>query len=295
MPIVGKYFPSQRSQEKVFLLLRRHWFTYIPFLAIALIMAIPLFILLGFWVTTPEVFTPVSINIAILASSVWILFIIALLLYGFIDYYLDVYIVTNERIVDVAQDGFFKRSISELYLREVQDVSAKVSGFFPTLMHYGEITIQTAGERPNFIFKNVPNPYRISKTIVDLHEAAVEGAIDSERSNVSPKIAAKIVEDDEIPSDFKIDLNTASTARKRTKDYIRGEKLIETQLAQEVSENINNQKSDDLIKNISSEPKNKKISNTDDETSGQNLNNTKKLTKKGKSAGEMHENEEVDL
>lgn len=278
MPIIGRYFPSQQPQEKVFLLLRRHWFTYVAFLVIAGIMSIPLFILLGFWLVSSESFTPLAINLSILGASAYFLFVIAVLLYGFIDYYLDVYIVTNERIVDITQDGFFKRSISELYLREVQDVSAQVKGFFPTIMHYGEIVIQTAGEKPNFFFRNVPNPYRISKIIVDLHEAAIEHRLSGEDSNISPKIAAKVVEDDEQESDFQIDLPLAKTARERTKKYLAGGELIETPLVSEALDNEAEKKSDNMLKNIDKVPR-------------KQISSSKKSTK----AGEMHENEEIDI
>lgn len=245
----------------------------------------------------PDSFSAVAINITILGSSAYLLFIIGLLLYGFIDYYLDVYIVTNERIVDIAQDGFFRRSISELYLREVQDVSATVKGIFPTTMHYGDITIQTAGERPNFVFKNVPNPYKISKIIVDLHEAAIEGDKDNEGSKVSDSDAIKVLEEDE-GSGFKIDSDAASLARKRTKDFVKGEELVETELAEEASESIEDQRSRNLIEKIDSSPKKEteaseiKKNNNDSKSdkTGTNLANSDKS-----STGEMHENEEIDI
>lgn len=298
MPIVGRYFPSQRSQEKVFLLLRRHWFTYIPFLIITFIMAIPFFVLIFFLITSPASFTPVITNVLILASSAYILFIIGLLLFGFTDYYLDVYIVTNERIVDISQDGFFRRSISELYLREVQDVSASVKGFFATTLHYGDITIQTAGERPNFVFKSVPNPYKISKIIVDLHEAAIEGDASGEGSDVPTASAAKVMAEDEDDAGFRIDPKTASLARQRTKDYMKGEKLVETQLSQEVAENLEKEKSENLIKNIDNIPK--KVPN---ETKSVKISNKAAAKKKvsdpkndrSSSEGEMHENQEIDV
>ena len=120
-------------------------------------------------------------NILILGGSVYLLSLLALLLYGFVDYYLDVYIVTDRRIVDIRQNGFFKREISELYLREVQDVNAKVIGFFPTVLHFGEVVIQTAGEIDNFLFNSVPHPYQISKTIMDLHESIINESCDDDK------------------------------------------------------------------------------------------------------------------
>ena len=112
MTIRGKLFPSQGAEEKVFLVLRRHWFTYLAFLIIAFIMALPLFIALSYMLTTPEVFSGAFGNAVILIGGAYSLFIAGLMLYGFVDYYLDVYIVTDERIVDIIQSGFFKIVIS---------------------------------------------------------------------------------------------------------------------------------------------------------------------------------------
>lgn len=175
MAISGRYFPGQAPTERIFLVLRRSIITYIAFLAIAAIMMIPLIILAVVFIRFPDVFSSELVNSLItLAGSAYLLFIIALLLYGFVDFYLDVYIITDERIVDIRQAGFFKRQIAELHLREVQDVSAAVDGFFATFFHYGDVHIQTAGERENFIFYSVPHPYRVAKKIADLHESQVE-------------------------------------------------------------------------------------------------------------------------
>lgn len=175
MAIVGKYFPGQTPSERIFLVLRRSVFTYLAFLGIALLMAIPLIVLAAVYTRFPDFFSNEIVNsLFTLATSAYILFILGLLLYGFVDYYLDVYILTDERIVDIQQVGFFRREIAELHLREVQDVSAQVKGFFPTLFHYGDILIQTAGDRENFIFYSVPHPYRVSKKIADLHEAQID-------------------------------------------------------------------------------------------------------------------------
>ncbi len=175
---VKKYFPAQEDTEKVFLLIRRHWFTYSIFWLLSFLMILPIIAVTIVWTIGLIEINLVTGNIIILGGSIYMLGLLALLLYGFVDYYLDVYIVTDRRIVDIKQNGFFRREISELYLREVQDVNAKVIGFFPTVLHFGEVIIQTAGEIDNFIFNSVPHPYQISKTIMDLHESII-----SESSN----------------------------------------------------------------------------------------------------------------
>jgi len=170
-----KYFPSQRDSEEVFLLLRKHWTVYIPFFIIAGFMSLPLIMIATYWIYNPDGISYMVGNLILIFGSAYALFILSLLLFGFVDYYLDVDIVTSQRIVDIEQNGFFKRKISELSLDQVEDVSATVNGALATFFHYGDVHIQTAGALPNFVFDEVAHPYRISKIILDLHDAYSKG------------------------------------------------------------------------------------------------------------------------
>lgn len=182
MTIKGKLFPGQTNEEKVFLLIRKHWFNYLIFLLVGILGAIPVAAAVYFWLAFPSIVADNSIDIyLIVILTVFVLGIFAALLYGFVDYYLDVYIVTDRRVVDISQNGFFKREISELHLHQVQDVNARVDGFFETLFHFGDVYIQTAGERENFVFKSVPQPYAIARQIIDLNESHLEEDEDADK------------------------------------------------------------------------------------------------------------------
>lgn len=174
MPIKGKYFPSQGSTEKIFLLIRRHWIIFFAIFSFIVVLLIPVIILVVYWLANPDIFAGTLGNFVVVFAGMYTLAIFGLLLYSFVNYYLDVYIVTNKRIVDIKQNGFFRREIAELHLHQVQDVEAKVEGLFQTLIHFGNIYIQTAGERENFVFEDVPHPYTLAKEIVELHEAQIE-------------------------------------------------------------------------------------------------------------------------
>lgn len=166
-----RYFPGQEETEKVLDVIRRHWFSYTIFVFFAIAMLIPVVLALVYGINNSENISVGWINIGIIALSIYTLSIFGLLIFGFIDYYLDVYVLTDHRIVDIAQNGFFKRKISELNVRQIQDVNAEVNGIFATIFHFGDVFIQTAGERENFIFRSVPHPYRTTKKILELHEA----------------------------------------------------------------------------------------------------------------------------
>lgn len=169
-----KFFPTQASEEKIFLLLRKHWFNYIIFVFLAVMMIIPVIAIVVYLTINIGQIEAATASFLIVVASTLFLATLALELYGFVDYYLDVYIVTDQRLVDISQNGLYRREISELQIRQVQDVSAHVDGFFNTLLHFGDVYIQTAGDRENFIFTSIPHPYTVSKQIVDLHEKAVQ-------------------------------------------------------------------------------------------------------------------------
>lgn len=168
-----KLFPTQAAEEKIFLLIRKHWFNYLIFGFMAFLLLLPVAGII-FWLLANQgqISNELGVFLVILAAVIT-LSMLAIELYGFVNYYLDVYIVTDQRIVDISQFGLFNRYIAEVQIKQVQDVSAHVRGFFQTVLHFGDVDIQTAGERANFLFSSIPHPYSVSKQIIDLHENAV--------------------------------------------------------------------------------------------------------------------------
>lgn len=109
-------------------------------------------------------------TISILATSLYYMLAWVFFFRAWLDYYLDIWLVTNQRIVSVEQAGLFARTISEQKLYRIQDVSANVQGIIPTLFDYGNVTIQTAGKNEFFIFKEVPRPHQVARNIAKLAE-----------------------------------------------------------------------------------------------------------------------------
>ncbi len=79
-------------------------------------------------------------------------------------------LVTNEHIVDIDQVTIFRRSVATLTLSRIQDVSAEIAGPVQTLLQYGTITVQTAGQQEKFRFDYLPNPYAVEQYILEVHK-----------------------------------------------------------------------------------------------------------------------------
>lgn len=166
--------PGQKDFEKIAFSLRQHWFIFSKMVLLyAVLTLIPiivyyLFVNLGAgeFLTTPPIKHIVVLTASIYYLCIWLFFFVA-----FIDYYLDIWIVTNDRIVSIEQKGMFNRTVAGLKLYRIQDITAESKGLFPTMLNYGNVFVQTAGEQDRFVFKNVPNPYSVSKRILELSEA----------------------------------------------------------------------------------------------------------------------------
>lgn len=90
--------------------------------------------------------------------SLWILILWTLMFVRYVDFYLDQWILTNERLIDIDQKGFFNRQVSTLHLDAVQDITIESKGLFQTMFNLGTITVQTAATEREFIIRDIPNP-----------------------------------------------------------------------------------------------------------------------------------------
>ncbi len=179
-------FIELKTNEKVILSLRRHWFV----LALVLARVIPLFILpwlawyfLSFRFDMTDPFVQ---HLFWLISSLWWLFLWGGLAILWVNYYLDYWIVTNQRIISTYQNGLFRREVSELNLSRIQDLTVNVKGILKTFINFGNLEIRTAGtfesgHEPNgnvniFVFQDIARPYEVQNILSKIHQDFVKAS-----------------------------------------------------------------------------------------------------------------------
>lgn len=164
------------SEEKILLKVRKHKFvlfmqsSFIPFLIVAPPIIYAILNKTGYFVTLNSnvLYLFIFLYSAILLLC-WTVFFVF-----WTDYYLDILIVTNKRIIDIEQKGFFNRELAIVRLEKVQDITVQIKGILATFLDFGDLRIQTAGESREFIVKNLPNPNEIRKIIYGLHSEVLE-------------------------------------------------------------------------------------------------------------------------
>ena len=115
-----------------------------------------------------------SPTLLLFLASAWTLFNWAWFFTAWTSHYLDIWIVTDRRIVDIDQKGLFHREISTLRMEKVQDVTFETNGIVATVFGFGDVHVQTAGESEGFVIRGVAEPERIKNLIVKHIDKTVE-------------------------------------------------------------------------------------------------------------------------
>jgi len=159
-----------KKYEKEIFRLRRHFITFLPaFFLYLLALAIPAGAGFYFYFTIGESFTgSVFAPILVLVAGVYLLSVTLFFFSYFIDFYLDILFITNDRMVDMNQSNLFARTVSEVDLHRIQDITSEVKGIIHQLFNFGTIIIQTAGTEPKFVFHNVPDPHGLRQKLLTL-------------------------------------------------------------------------------------------------------------------------------
>lgn len=169
-------FMNKDSEELVVILVRKHPITNLPWIFVALLMlvaplaltVVPLF---GF---LPATFQTIGVLF-------WYLITLAFVFEEFLSWFFNVNIVTDERVFDVDFNNLLYREITDAQISQIQDVTVKIGSAIRTILNYGDVHIQTAGEVPEIEFQAVPNPDRIAKILRELQveeqTEAIEGRV----------------------------------------------------------------------------------------------------------------------
>jgi membrane protein YdbS with pleckstrin-like domain len=120
----------------------------------------------------------VSSNVAS-ASALWpwlyVVVILAVALYVGIllyRYYNDLWIVTNQRLVDSLRRTPFNHELASTDLINVQDINVHKRGIMPTIFNFGDVVCQTASTHGTFSFSGVGHPAQLMEDLDRLRDEA---------------------------------------------------------------------------------------------------------------------------
>lgn len=150
---------------------RKHWFViFVESLLFIVILILPAILLAAGIITTGLVLSPIIQGILLVLGFAWIIAMWVAFFIVYTDYYLDVWVLTDQRLIDIDQKGLFAREVATLSLDKIQDVTAKQSGLFPTILNYGDVHLQSAGTEREFTIFHVRHPKQVREMLMAQQE-----------------------------------------------------------------------------------------------------------------------------
>ena len=155
----AKYFKDQFDDEEVLYLFRKHPIVMRKGLVFGLLGP-----LAG---VLPAAIHP-QYGMPVFLAGLGIGAVVGLIIFfpSWIGWHFSVFIITNQRFLQIKQKGLFNRSVSDIGLQQIQAISYEVAGIQETLLGFGTITIRTyVGD---VVIHDVHHPAKIQNNIVSI-------------------------------------------------------------------------------------------------------------------------------
>ncbi len=159
-----KYFDDQFDDEEVLFVFRKHPVVMRKGLIFGMAAWLlgPLFVMILTF-TDPDKATLTLFGLSLVASV--IIGMIIFLPY-YISWYFSVFVVTDQRLIQITQKGLFNRSVVDMGLTQIQMVNYEIAGLQETLLGFGTIMMQTfVGD---LVIHDVHHPAKIQKKLISI-------------------------------------------------------------------------------------------------------------------------------
>jgi uncharacterized membrane protein YdbT with pleckstrin-like domain len=148
-------FDGQHEDEEIIHVFRHH-----PIVMRKGLIGFLIFIVVGF---LPVTIYPENLNLLWLVLAGFVLGALYMF-YAWISWYYSIYIITDQRFVQISQKGLFHRTIVDLGLDKVQNINSQIAGLQQTLLSFGTIIIQTyVGD---LVLENIHHPQDIQTKLI---------------------------------------------------------------------------------------------------------------------------------
>lgn len=156
----NKNFKGQQKNEIVHCFSRRHWIVLLPHFIGFFILATAIagFFIIAYSVNFSQIMDTVTYRAAAVFGLIALTYYMHRFFLRIFNYYLQIFIITNFRVVILDQTLFLHRNRDSIDLPEIQDTVIHQSGIIKSIFNYGEIIITLSSVHSSKTLSCVPNP-----------------------------------------------------------------------------------------------------------------------------------------
>jgi hypothetical protein len=182
--MADKYFEDQFDDEEVLFVFRKHPVVMRRGLIYALFA-----VLLG---TVPSLLKP-EYSVYFMGLGAGLILGLLIMLPPWISWWFSVFIITDQRLIQITQRGLFHRSVIDMRLNQIQMINYEVAGLQETLLGFGTIRMQTyVGD---LVIREIHHPAAIQKKLLEIMRE--EGINPVQSPSSTPSTSEEEVAEDE--------------------------------------------------------------------------------------------------
>ena len=150
-------FDGQHEDEEVLMVFHRH-----PVVMRKGLLALLIIMVFGM---IPSLIWPTNLNMlwfALLGLGIGSIF----MFFSWISWHYSIFIVTDQRLIQITQKGLFNRSVVDIGLDKIQNINYQINGFQETVLGFGTILVQTfVGD---LVMDYIHHPQAVQEKIVKI-------------------------------------------------------------------------------------------------------------------------------
>lgn len=168
------FFDGQRDGEEVLFVWRRNYATMLRDGLI--VVALSLAVIYSFSIAGASLFSSLLLGL-------WLIIVPITIGLAWYKWWNDLYILTNQRLVDVDQKKLFYRAVAEAPISNIQDVSFEMRGIVQTFLNYGTVIVQTASVSTRIDMVGMTDPQAVQQAILRTVQASKKTPSSREKSD----------------------------------------------------------------------------------------------------------------
>lgn len=164
---------SVNKEEEIITLRKHSSFIIWPFFATLIGLAL---VGLIFWKIGPSLWFSIAFFAWLILGGVYSF-------YHWFLWYLTQYRVTTQRVVVKEQRSFFNRISAEMKIEDIKDITYQISGFWPTILNYGDLYLEAQGKEP-LVLPSIYQPGQVQEELMELKDRIQKNAQDRASESV---------------------------------------------------------------------------------------------------------------
>ncbi len=172
----GVTYEGKDADETTLLFLRRDFVTNVPWIITTLIACILPFVI-ALLLKDTSLLNNIPQRYILIITAFYYVLVLGYAVYSFINWFYNISLVTERDIVDVDYSNVTYKNIALATYEAIQDVEYVQSGFLRNFFDYGDVFVQTAGQRENIELLMIPKPGRVADVINDQKKKRFNGGV----------------------------------------------------------------------------------------------------------------------